>query len=90
MQAPGELVQVDTLTMNPGPRRPVIKQLNAFDPVAKWTVGQAWRCAGARNAAQFLNKLLKGKTDLRFSLYFPRPRDNRCKPGPNQCAETLL
>ena len=54
---PGEIIQIDTMTINPGHGRPTIKQFTAIDPIAKWTCAQAWRRATAHNAAQFLDKL---------------------------------
>ena len=48
--APGEIVQLDTLTVSPHPGQPAIKQFTACDPVAKWTCAQAWRRATAHNA----------------------------------------
>ena len=47
---PGEIVQLDTLTVSPHPGQPAIKQFTACDPVAKWTCAQAWRRATAHNA----------------------------------------
>ena len=55
---PGEIVQLDTMTIDPGHGRPTIKQFTACDPVAKWTCAQAWRRATAHNAKRFLDKLL--------------------------------
>ncbi len=54
---PGEIVQIDTLTIKPGQGRPTVKQFTAADPVSKWTCAQAWRRATANNAARFLDKL---------------------------------
>ena len=48
--APGEIVQLDTLTVSSHPGQPAIKQFTACDPVAKWTCAQAWRRATAHNA----------------------------------------
>ena len=47
---PGEIVQLDTLTVSSHPGQPAIKQFTACDPVAKWTCAQAWRRATAHNA----------------------------------------
>ncbi len=55
--SPGEIVQLDTLTISTHPGRPAIKQFTAHDPVAKWTCAQAWRRATAHNAKRFLDKL---------------------------------
>ena len=54
---PGEIVQLDTVTINPGPGRPTVKQFTACDPVAKWTCAQACRRATAHNAKLFLDKI---------------------------------
>ena len=53
---PGEIVQVDTLTVTPRGGRPSVKQLVAADPVSKWTCAKAYRRATARNARDFLGK----------------------------------
>lgn len=63
--APGEIVQLDTLTINPGHGRPTIKQFTAHDPVAKWTCAQAHRRATAHNAKRFLDKL---QADMPFPI----------------------
>lgn len=55
---PGGLVQVDTLFVNVAPDR-AIKHFTAYCPVAKWTVGQAFRRATAASATLFLDKLLR-------------------------------
>ncbi len=47
--SPGEIVQLDTLTVSPHTDRPAIKQFTAHDPVTKWTCAQAWR---TRNRTQ--------------------------------------
>lgn len=53
---PGELVQIDTLSINIRPDKP-IKHFTAYDPVAKWTVG---RVAGNATAAStLLDKLIE-------------------------------
>ena len=54
---PGEIVQVDTLTLTPRAGRPAVKQFTACDPVAKWTCARASRRATAHNAKRFLDKL---------------------------------
>jgi len=55
-RAPGDVVQLDTvyITLAPGTH---IKHFTAYDPVAKWTVGQACSRATARSATAFLDKL---------------------------------
>ena len=53
--APGEIVQVDTLSQGHG--RPALKHFTACDPIAKWTCAQTYRRATARNAKRFLDKL---------------------------------
>ncbi len=55
--APGELVQVDTLSVNLRPDR-AIKQFTAYDPVARHTAAQAFSRATAQCAASFLDKLI--------------------------------
>jgi hypothetical protein len=55
--APGELVQVDALSMNLRPDR-AIKQFTAYDPVARHTAAQAFSRATATCAASFLDKLV--------------------------------
>jgi putative transposase len=54
---PGELVQVDTLSVNVRPDR-AIKHFTAYDPIARFTAAQAFSTATARCAASFLDKLL--------------------------------
>ena len=56
-QAPGELVQIDTLFVNVRPDR-AIKHFTAYDPVAKWTIGHVASAASARAARTLLDKLL--------------------------------
>ena len=63
--SPGEIVQLDTLTVSPHPGRPAIKQFTAHAPVAKWTCVQAWRRATAHNAKRFLDKL---QADMPFPI----------------------
>ena len=63
--SPGEIVQLDPLTVSPHPGRPAIKQFTAHDPVAKWTCVQAWRHATAHNAERFLDKL---QADMPFPI----------------------
>ena len=63
--SPGEIVQLDTLTVSPHPGRHAIKQFTAHDPVAKWTCAQAWRRATAHNARRFLDKL---QADMPFPI----------------------
>ena len=62
---PGEIVQLDTLTVSSHPGQPAIKQFTACDPVAKWTCAQAWRRATAHNAKRFLDKL---QADMPFPI----------------------
>ena len=62
---PGEILQLDTLTVSPHPDRPAIKQFTAHDPVTKWTCAQAWRRATAHNARRFLDKL---QADMPFPI----------------------
>ena len=57
---PGEIVQVDTLTVTPKGGRPPAEQLVAADSVSKWTCAKACRRATARNARDFLEKLIRG------------------------------
>jgi transposase InsO family protein len=54
---PGEIVQIDTLFVNVRPDKP-IKQITAYDPVAKWTLGRVATSASARSATALLDKLL--------------------------------
>lgn len=54
---PGELVQVDTLSVNVRPER-AIKQFTAYDPVARFTAAKAFTAASAGCAKNFLDKLL--------------------------------
>jgi putative transposase len=54
---PGAIVQLDTvfITLEPGKS---IKHFTAYDPAAKWTVGQAFNRATAASAARFLDKVI--------------------------------
>jgi putative transposase len=54
---PGDLVQVDTLSVNVRPDKS-IKQFTAYDPVARFTAAKAFSTASAGCAANFLDKLL--------------------------------
>ena len=63
--APGEIVQLDTLSLTLDGGRPSIKQFTAYDPVTKWTCAQACRNATARNARRFLDKL---QADMPFPI----------------------
>jgi putative transposase len=54
---PGELVQVDTLSINVRPDK-AIKQFTAYDPVARFTAAKAFSTASAGCGANFLEKLL--------------------------------
>jgi putative transposase len=53
---PGELVQVDTLSVNVTPDK-AIKHFTAYDPVAKWTVGRVANSTSAQSAKALLDKL---------------------------------
>ena len=64
-EKPGEIVQVDTLTVTPRGGRPPVKQLVAADPISKWTCAKAYRRAIARNARDFLEKLVR---DMPFDV----------------------
>ena len=57
---PGKPVQVDTPAAAPKGGRPPAEQLVAADPVSKWTCAKAYRRATARNAKDFLGKLIRG------------------------------
>lgn len=54
---PGQIVQLDTVyvTLAPGKH---VKHFTAYDPVAKWTVAQAFGRATAASAALFLDKIV--------------------------------
>lgn len=54
----GDLIQVDTVFITLAPGKP-IKHFTAYDPVAKWTVGEAHRQATARSASLFLDKVMR-------------------------------
>ncbi len=54
--APGEVVQVDTLSINLRPGV-AIKHFTAYDPVSRFTTGKAFGRATATCAADFLGKL---------------------------------
>lgn len=54
--APGDLVQLDTLSVTPSGER-TVKQFTAYDPVSRFTCAQAFRRATARNAESFLDEL---------------------------------
>jgi transposase InsO family protein len=62
--SPGELVQVDTLSVNLRPDK-AIKQFTAYDPVARFTAAKAFSTASAGCAKSFLKKLL---TAFPFSI----------------------
>lgn len=55
--SPGEIVQVDTLSINVRPEK-AIKQFTAYDPVARFTAAKAFSTATAGCAKNFLDKLL--------------------------------
>lgn len=54
---PGHIVQLDTVFINLAPGKS-IRHFTAYDPAAKWTVGQAVTRATARAAARFLDKVI--------------------------------
>lgn len=54
---PGELVQVDTLSVNIRPDK-TIKQFTAYDPVARFTAAKAFTTKSAGCGKNFLQKLL--------------------------------
>lgn len=54
---PGELVQVDTLSVNVRPDK-AIKHFTAYDPVGRFTAAKAFSTATAGCAKNFLDKLL--------------------------------
>jgi putative transposase len=54
----GDLIQLDTVFINLTPTKP-IKHFTAYDPAAKWTVGQAFNRATAHSAALFLDKVIR-------------------------------
>ena len=56
----GDVVQVDSMTTAHRGGRRTVKQLVAADPVSKWTCAKAYRRATARNAADFLDKVVRG------------------------------
>ena len=56
-QAPGDVVQIDTMSVAIAPGLG-LKHFDAYDPNAKWTVAKPYRQATARNAADFLDKVL--------------------------------
>jgi transposase InsO family protein len=55
--APGHIVQLDTVFISLEPGKS-IKHFTAYDPAAKWTVGQAFNRATAA-ATRFLDKLIR-------------------------------
>jgi putative transposase len=61
-EKPGDVVQIDTLSIYPLPGV-TIKHFNAYDPFAKWTVATPSKQATAKNAASFLDKVLKEMPD---------------------------
>jgi putative transposase len=56
-EAPGDLVQIDTLFVNVRPDK-AIKHFTAYDPVAKWTIGHVATAASASAAKALLDKLI--------------------------------
>jgi putative transposase len=61
---PGDIVQIDTVFVQIGPENHV-KHFTAYDPVAKWTVGQAARRATAHATSRFLEKVI---ADMPFPI----------------------
>jgi transposase InsO family protein len=57
-EAPGHIAQLDTVYITLAPGKSV-KHFTAYDPAAKWTVGQAFNRATAKSAALFLDKVLR-------------------------------
>lgn len=55
-QRPGDLVQLDTMTVQPQPGR-TLRQFNACDMVSRWGAGGLGRQASSRRAADFLTEL---------------------------------
>lgn len=55
-EKPGDVVQIDTLTLNLAPGR-TVKHFDAYDVFAKWTVAKPYARATAANAADFLDKV---------------------------------
>ena len=55
-EKPGDVVQIDTLTLNLAPGR-TLKHFDAYDVFAKWTVAKPYARATAQNAADFLDKV---------------------------------
>lgn len=55
-EKPGDVVQIDTLTIDLAPGR-TVKHFDAYDVFAKWTVAKPYARATAANAADFLDKV---------------------------------
>jgi transposase InsO family protein len=55
-EKPGDVVQIDTLTLNLASGR-TVKHFDAYDVFAKWTVAKPYARATAQNAADFLDKV---------------------------------
>jgi putative transposase len=55
-KAPGDVIQIDTLTLDIAPGR-TVKHFDAYDVFAKWTVAKPYKSATAANAADFLAKV---------------------------------
>lgn len=55
-EKPGDVIQIDTLTLNLAPGR-TVKHFDAYDVFAKWTVAKPYARATAANAADFLDKV---------------------------------
>ena len=55
-EKPGDVVQIDTLSISILPGQ-AIKHFTAYDPFAKWTVGQPYKRATAKSAAECLTRV---------------------------------
>lgn len=56
-EKPGDVIQIDTVSLTLAPNRGV-KHFDAYDIHAKWTVARPYRNATAKNAADFLDKVI--------------------------------
>ena len=79
---PGEIVQIDTLFVNVRPDKP-IKQITAYDPVARWTVGRVANSASARSATALLDKLLLEAPFMVTGVQSLPPRKRGWTAGPS-------
>ncbi len=61
-EKPGDVVQIDTLSIAILPGR-TIMQFTAYDPFAKWIVAKPYKRATAKNAAEFLTRVLAQMPD---------------------------